>query len=287
MSTIGIIAPSSRGEINPENIAALEARGHSVVIHPQCYLEDHQSAGTAAQRAEAVMDVFRDKHIDIIMAAQGGNRSMHILPHLDFDVISKNAKPFISFSDGTALLNAIYAKTGLTGFHGPTLSRITRAGAAELDQMFACLSSHPNTVDLSASTVLHGGRVTAPMVGGNLSVFASLCGTPYMPDYRGKIVFLEDIGDQLSRYDRMLAQLRLAGVFDQAAAVIFGVMHSEGDSSVTPFGFSVDDILREHTAHLKVPVLINAPFGHKGPLPTFPIGGMATLDAGTKTLFIK
>jgi muramoyltetrapeptide carboxypeptidase len=287
MSTIGIIAPSSRGEIAPESIAALEARGHSVVIHPQCYLEDHQSAGTAQQRADAVMDVFSDRHIDIVMAARGGNRSMHILPYLDFDVIAKNAKPLISFSDGTALLNAIYTKTGMTGFHGPTLSRIARAGVAEFDQMFACLQGRPNSVDLSASTVLHGGRVTAPMVGGNLSVFTSLCGTPYMPDCRGKIVFLEDIGDQLSRYDRMLAQLRLAGVFDAAAAVIFGVMHAEGDSSVTPFGFELDAIVREHTAHLKTPVLIHAPFGHKGLLPTFPVGGMVTLDAGAGTLLIE
>lgn len=287
MSTIAIIAPSSRGEISAADIAVLEAHGHKVVVHPQSHLVDNQSAGTPAQRGQAVMDVFTDKTIDIVMAARGGNRAMHMLPHLDFDVLKKNPKPLIAFSDGTALLNAIYAKTGNTGFHGPTLSRMTKADAVGLQQMLDSLRGKATSVDLSRADVLNNGVAKGPMIGGNLSVFASLCGTPYMPDPTGKIVFLEDIGDQLSRYDRMLAQLRLAGVFDRAAAVIFGVMHVEGDSSVTPFGFETMDILREHTHGLKVPVVFNAPFGHKGPLPTFPVGGMATLNTDTKTLLTE
>lgn len=284
MSTITIIAPSSRGEISAADIAVVEARGHKVVVHPQCYLTDNQSAGTPEQRAQAVMEVFADKSVDIVMAARGGNRSMHLLPLLDFDVIGRNPKPLIAFSDSTALLNAIYAKTGNKGFHGPTLSRMAKADAGSLAQFFDALEGRPTAVDMAGATVLHGGRARGTMVGGNLSVFAALCGTPYMPDCAGKIIFLEDIGDQLSRYDRMLAQLKLAGVFDRAAGILFGVMHAEGDSSVTPFGFEAIDILREHTKGLGVPVLCDAPFGHKGPLPTFPIGGIATLDVDAKTL---
>lgn len=287
MSTIAIIAPSSRGEIAANDIAVLEAHGHKVVVHPQCALTDNQSAGTPAQRAQAVMDVFADKTVDIVMASRGGNRSMHFLPLLDFDVLKKNPKPLVAFSDSTALVNAIYAKTGNKGFHGPTLSRMAKADATSLRQLLDILAGKPTTIDLSGATVLKGGKAKGPMIGGNLSVFAALCGTPYMPDPAGKIVFLEDIGDQLSRYDRMLAQLRLAGVFDRAAAVMFGVMHAEGDSSVTPFGFETMDILREHTKGLNIPVLCDAPFGHKGPLPTFPVGGMATLDTDAKILLTE
>lgn len=277
--TIAIIAPSSRGEIDQGNIALLEARGYKVIVHPQCALMDHQSAGTPSARAQAVMDVFCDPAIDIIMAARGGNRAMHMLPFLDFEVLRKHAKPFIAFSDGTALLNALYAKAGITGFHGPTLSRIGKSRDIELAQMIDCLEGRPSVVPLEGARALTGGKATGPMIGGNLSVFAALCGTPYMPDVTGAIVYLEDIGDQLSRYDRMLAQLRLAGLFDHAAGVVFGVMHADGDSSVTPFGFELADIICEHTGHLNVPVIIDAPFGHKGPLWTFPVGGKATLDA--------
>lgn len=287
MSTIAVIAPSSRGEIDPAAIALLEARGHRVVVHPQCNLTYHQSAGTPAQRAAAVMDVFRDPAIDMIVTLRGGNRSMHILPLLDFEVIRATPKPLIGFSDVTALANALYARAGVTAFHGPTLSRVLRATPAEMDQLFDCLEGRPNSVDVSTATVLQGGRATGPMLGGNLSVFAAMIGTPYMPDCTGAILFFEDVGDQLSRYDRMLVQLRMAGIFDRAAAIIFGDMQVEGDSSVTPFGFSLADILREHTGHLNVPVLMDAPFGHRGPLPTFPVGGRATLDTGTGILTIE
>ncbi|NBX66194.1 MAG: LD-carboxypeptidase [Proteobacteria bacterium] len=284
MSTFGVIAPSSRGDINSADIAVLENHGHKVIIHPQNHLTDNQSAGTPEQRAEAVMEVFADKSIDIVMAARGGNRVMHILPLLDFKIFKK---PLIAFSDGTALLNAIYAKTGVKGFHGPTLSRISKADTTGLTQMLDILAGKPTQVDLKGCKVLNGGCARGVMVGGNLSIFTALLGTPYMPDCTGKIIFLEDIGDQLSRYDRMLMQLRLAGVFDKAAAVIFGVIHAEGDSSVTPFGFTTSDILREHTKHLKVPVICDAPFGHKGPLPTFPVGGIARIDTDAAKLFTE
>ena len=287
MKTIAIIAPSSRGEIDPANTSVLEARGISVVIHPQNALADNQSAGSAQERAHALMDVFRDPAIDAVMAARGGNRSMHILPHIDFDVIAANRKPFIGFSDSTALVNAFYAQCGLTGFHGPTLSRLARGTDEQIDQMLAWMAGQPTSVDMPESIIINGGQATGPMVGGNLSMFTALLGTPYMPPLDGAILFLEDIGDQLSRYDRMLAQLRLAGVFDRVAGIMFGVMHVEGDSSVTPFGFSVMDILSEHTQGLSIPVLGDAPFGHKGPLWTFPVGGRATLDADTRQLTIE
>lgn len=282
--TIAIIAPSSRGTPDDAGIKLLESRGFDVRVHAQNYMTDNQSAGSAAARAMTLMEVFGDERVDAIMAARGGNRAMHMLPLLDFKVIAANPKPFIAFSDGTALLNAFYAKTGLTGFHGPTLSRIAKAQAHELDQMIACLQGRESRVEMNSAHTINGGKARGPMIGGNLSVFAALCGTPYMPKPDGAILFLEDIGDQLSRYDRMLATLRLAGVLERAAGIVFGVMAAEGDSSVTPFGFSVADIIEEHVKNLGIPVMMNAPFGHSGPLPTFPVGGMAVLDADNKVL---
>lgn len=287
--TIAVIAPSSRGEVAAlqPSVDALQERGYQIVLHDQIHLEHHQSAGTPDQRARAIMDVFADPAIDAIIAARGGNRAMHTLPLIDFEIIRNNPKPFLGFSDGTALINAFYARTGLIGYHGPSLSRVARGSQAEQDQMMACLQGRSQTLDFSAATTLHGGRVTGPLIGGNLSMLAALVGTPFMPDTTGAILFLEDIGDQLSRYDRMLAQLALSGALSKAGAIIFGVVAVEGDSSVTPFGFEVADILREHTFGLKIPVMMDAPFGHTGPLWTLPVGGMATLNADTGQLVLE
>jgi muramoyltetrapeptide carboxypeptidase len=282
--TIAIIAPSSRGQPDLAGVSLLEKRGFKVKVHPQNFLTDNQSAGSAAQRAMAITDVFADPKIDCVMSARGGNRVMHTLPMLDFSVFKTNPKPLIGFSDGTALLNAIYAQTGVITYHGPTLSRLAKAQSGELDQMIAALQGKGSTLNWAEAQTMQGGKASGPLIGGNLSVFCALAGTPYMPKAKGAILFLEDIGDQLSRYDRMLAQLRLSGILNEVSGLIFGRMLSEGDSSVTPFGFSLEDIIAEHTRHLNIPILMDAPFGHSGPLCTLPVGGTATLDADAKTL---
>ncbi len=282
--TIAIVAPSSRGQPDLDGVSLLEKRGFRIKVHAQNFLTDNQSAGNAAQRAMALSEVFSDPGVHAVMAARGGNRSMHTLPLLDLNFVKNNPKPFIGFSDSTAIANAFCARAGVTAFHGPTLSRITKSQPHELDQMIAALQGKTCTLSWDDAVCLRGGTAAGPMIGGNLSMMASLCGTPYMPPTKGAILFLEDIGDQLSRYDRMLAQLRLAGVFDQIAGLIFGRMIAQGDSSVTPFGFSDDDIIAEHTRDLDIPIVAHAPFGHSGPLCTLPVGGHATLDADALTL---
>lgn len=282
--TIAIIAPSSRGQPDLAGVGILEKRGFKVRVHAQNFLTDNQSAGSAAQRAMALTEMFADPKVDAVMAARGGNRAMHFLPMLDFSAIKANPKPFIAFSDGTALLNAFYAQTGLIGYHGPTLSRVAKAQPSELDQMVNALQGKGAKLNWNDAVTVQGGKASGPLIGGNLSMMAALCGTPYMPDASGAILFIEDIGDQLSRYDRMLAQLRLAGVLSKISGLVIGQMIVDGDSSVTPFGFSVEDIIQDHIKGLNIPVLMNAPFGHSGPLCTLPVGGMAMLDADSKIL---
>ena len=206
------------------------------------------------------------------------------MPLLDLNFVRNNPKPFIAFSDGTALINAFYAKTGVTGFHGPTLSRVTRSQPHEFEQMIAAMQGKPCLLNWEDAITLHGGQASGPLIGGNLSMISALMGTPYMPNVKGAILFLEEIGDQLSRYDRMLAQLRVGGVFDQLAGLIFGRIIAQGDSSATPFGFTTEEIIEEHTRHLNIPVVMHAPFGHSGALCTLPVGGIARFDADSKTL---
>ena len=122
------------------------------------------------------------------------------------------------------------------------------------------------------------------LVGGNLSVFQALIGTPYMPSPENSILFIEDIGDHLSRYDRMIGHLRLSGYLDKLSGIIVGEFLKTQDNPDRPFGFTLEDIIREHTAGLNIPVLMNAPFGHGDHLPAFPIGARVTLSGTTLTL---
>jgi muramoyltetrapeptide carboxypeptidase len=129
-----------------------------------------------------------------------------------------------------------------------------------------------------------GGRASGRLVGGNLTMLASLMGTPYELDTRGAIVFLEDVREELYRVDRMLTQLALGGKFEQAAGIVFGRCTDCGYKGPT---FSLEEILRDRFGALKVPVLSGLPIGHIEQKLTIPVGAMATIDGDAGTLTIE
>lgn len=277
--TIGIMAPSSRVDRKrlEAGIERLEAHGYKVYVHPQTYKQHGQSAGTAQQKAKALHDLFADPTIKAIICARGGNRAGAMLPCLDFKLIKKYPKILIGYSDVTALLNVVYKKTGLTTFHGPMAQTVL--SARQMKQCLALLSGEKTDIPMGRAKALRPGKAEGNLIGGNLSLVCSLMGTPWQPDFRGAILFLEDCDDELSRYDRMLRQLANAGAFEQAAGVIFGGFTNNKDSGSLPFGFSMEEIFREALAGTKIPAVMNAPFGHGKDLYTFPVGGMARLNA--------
>ena len=280
--TIGLMAPSSR--VDRDTLAKscrwLENYGFRAKIHPQAYAAFGQSAGTAAQKAAALRDLLTDPGVDAIMSARGGNRAATMLPDLDDALFARHPKPIIGYSDTTALLNAVTARTGLVTFHGPSVSSFVN-GTVERDLEFAfrLLAGGETVLPLWGSIVLNGGSAEGRLAGGNLSSLCGLLGTPWQPDFDGAILFLEDAGDELSRYDRMLIQLGNAGAFAQAAAVIVGDISCRNDSGAVPFGFTVADVLDQHFGALPCPVVRGAPFGHGLENVTLPIGMTARLDA--------
>ena len=139
------------------------------------------------------------------------------------------------------------------------------------------MKGKPSIIQLSEAKTLKAGKARGPAFGGNLSVFQSIIGTPYCPDFTGSILFFEDIGDELSRYDRMLGHLRQVGAFEQCAGVVFGNMSEAKDTGRKPFGFSCEEVIAEHCTPVKGPVIINAPFGHVGPFYSLPVGRTVTL----------
>ncbi len=270
--TIGIMSTSCWVPDSELHIAAkfMEERGYKTLIHPQATERLHQSAGSAKDKANALHDLFLNPDIKAIIGARGGNRAITMLEHIDFDIISKNPKIIMGYSDVTILLNAIYAKTGISTFHGPLFRELPKH--EHLSQMFDVLSGTARQIPLTGARILKAGKAKGTLIGGNLSMLQTLSGTGFQPDTNGAILFIEDIGDHLSRYDRMLAHLKLSGWLDNISGLIVGNFGCPLDDEDRPFGFSFDDIILEHTAHLDIPIIMDAPFGHKGIFYTFPIG---------------
>lgn len=275
--TIGVVSTSCWVEEQDVLTAKdfIEAQGYKVKIHPQVTARHNQAAGTAIEKADALNDMFADPDVKAIFGSRGGNRASGILQHLDFDLIKQNPKMIIGYSDLTALLNPIYAKTGLVGFHGPLFRELPTH--SDYTQMIDTLSGKTNSLDLNEATTLKKGNAEGVLIGGNLSVFQSLIGTPYMPDTNGAILLLEDVGDHISRYDRMFCHLKNAGILNSINGLIIGQFTNMKDSDTNPFGFTLEDIIHEHTDGLDIPIIINAPIGHGDRLCTLPIGAPVAL----------
>lgn len=278
--TIGVMAPSSR--IARADLDAgksyLEERGYKVFIHPQCDETHHQSAGTHDQKLAALHDLAKDENIKGVIFAGGGNRSLHLLDHIDYGLLAANPKIYMGFSDNTALLNSIAARSRLVTYHGPVLKRL--AITNQKDDILSLLEGKTNTISLDGASYLHAGNAEGVLIGGNLSLAFAMNEDDF-PVRQNYILLLEDIGEELSHLDRMLCAMRRRGIFHRASAIIFGQFTDMKDTG-TPFGFSFEDIVREHTNGLHIPALLNAPFGHEKMNNTaLPIGARVQLQSTT------
>jgi muramoyltetrapeptide carboxypeptidase len=290
---IGIMAPSSKVDaaVVAKAVKFLEKEGYKVYVHPQTYKVKKQSAGTKEEKLKALHDLFADPSIKAIFAARGGNRASYLLDGLDYKLIRKNPKILMGFSDVTAPLQAIYKQTGLVTFHGPVLSNFARGMDEDhLKQCFNLLAGTELSLPMEGARVFQkGSRKTAegPLIGGNLSLISGMAGTPYMPDTEGAIIFLEDCDDEISRFERMLLQLRNAGMLDKAAALVIGQFTNVQDTGPHFFGFTLEEVIADVTKGLKIPVIMNAPFGHGKSLGTYPVGATARLDLSGKNPTLK
>lgn len=281
--TIGVMSPSSYVEKEDidAGVAVLEQRGFKVYVHPQTFERHNQSAGTNDQKIAALHALAADDTIKAVVFAGGGNRALHLLDKIDFNLIAAHPKIYMGFSDCTVLLNAIYARTGIVTFHGPIIKRLAKN--PELDFNLRFLIGEEKSIPLNGARILKRGATTGTLIGGNFSAFRRLIGTTEMPDATGAILFLEDVGEELSRIDADLCFYKRSGIFDKIHGLIFGQFSDMKDTG-RPFGFTFEEIIAEHTANLNIPVLIDAPFGHAKGLPVFPIGANAKLDGTTLTL---
>lgn len=296
--TVGLVLPATEAMSEDEIQFAreqMEAIGFHVVVGAHAYDKWGYFAGHDRDRADDINRMFADDRIAGIVCYTGGWGSPRVLPYLDFDLIARKPKVFIGYSDITALLNPIHQRTGLVTFHGPV-------GGSTFDpytlENFKRVVMTPETAGLLASppkkpdelidrtnriVKLAPGKASGRLAGGNLTMIATLMGTPYELDTTGAILFLEDVDEELYRIDRMLTQLALGGEFAHISGFVFGRCTNCTFKGPT---FSLEEILRDRFASLPVPAISGLSFGHLEQKLVMPIGIQATLDADAGTVRI-
>lgn len=287
---IGLVTPGS--SVRPEQLAAciskLEELGFRTTHNKTVLSEYGYFAGPDQERADELMDMFTRKDVDGIMCVRGGYGSIRILDLLDYDLIQKNPKPFIGYSDITALVTSIYQETGLVTFHG-------LMGVSDFNK-FSVKSFQKVLVDPRESYkypykrekgskdnpeydryTLTGGKAEGELIGGNISVLDSMIGTRFEPDFEGKIVFLEDVEEKTYRVDKMVYHLLTGTNLKKAAGIILGACDecNVGEAPTLSLNVALDDLLRP----LGIPVSYGLAFGHIKRMLTIPIGIRAAMDA--------
>jgi muramoyltetrapeptide carboxypeptidase len=251
------------------------------------------------ERVDDLHEMFRDTEVKAIICVRGGYGSMHLLDKIDYDLIRRNPKIFVGYSDITAMHLAITRHSRLTTFHGPmTLATFTEYSRENFRKALfetkplGKLSNPPEKNEMRPShptRAIRSGRATGPLVGGNLTLITATLGTQYEIDTKGKILFLEDIDEEPYDIDRMLTQMRLAGKLQEAAGIVFGECADCRPKDYKPslgLPYSLGEVLDNILGQLKVPVFYGLTLGHTDDQLTLPLGVLTTLDADAGTIEI-
>ena len=273
------------------------ALGYEPVLAPNAGAAYGYLAGTDEQRIADLNAALADPRIDAVWCLRGGNGMNRIVDRVDFAGFARAPKPVIGFSDITILLLGLWSQTGVVTFHGPIArTAMPNFSRWHFDRILNNVSAAGTLGRLAPSPevlvptdgriiTLRAGVARGPLVGGNLTLLQALIGTKYFPDLRGAILFLEDVGEDVYRIDRMLAHLRMAGAFRGLAGVAIGnfteMKRATGDG-----GLGLDVVLDTYFGPLGVPVAAGFPVGHLDSQWTVPIGVMAELDATAQEVTI-
>lgn len=301
--TVGLITPSTYVS-DPDKLALVERTVRYFGLKPKwgkAVGKRFASLPASVQdRLDDLHAMFRDPQVSGVFAVRGGYGSEQLLDRIDYSLIRSNPKVFLGYSDITALHLAINRHAGLVTFHGPVMTSaftdftqsIFRKALFETAPI-GVVTNPPDSNPLRPSHTMRTvrpGRARGPLIGGNLTLISTTMGTPYEIETRGRILLLEDVGEETYRLDRMLTQLRLAGKLDSAAGIIWGECSKCGPSEFQPsmeWNFSTGEVVDYILGDLKIPVLSGLVFGHTDDQITFPEGVMATLDSDKQQLIIE
>ncbi len=284
--TIGIAAPASPFDRNEfkHGVTALEHMGFKVFYQHDIFDQERYLAGSDARRAAELTALFQNAKIDAIMFARGGYGSQRIIPLLNADLLRAHPKPVIGFSDITALLNFLRQSCAMPTFYGPVLTMLAKhKEEMTAERLKAAITAGGPLGGLprGESRVLREGEAAGKLVGGCLSLLASSMGTPYELQSDGAILFIEEVGEKVYVIDRMLTQLKNAGVFARARGVIVGsIVQQEGEKH------DLEAMLKDVLGEFSGPVITDFPAGHTHPFVTLPLGVEVQLVARPDTISV-
>src|SRR4051812_43937138 len=298
--TVTLVAPAN-ATFNTVDLQiaheSLEALGFKVKVGAHLLDRHGYLAGDDKARADDINKAFADSSVAAVHAIRGGWGSARLLPHLDFDTIRRNPKVIIGYSDITALLLSMHAKTGLITFHGPI--GMGRWDSYSLDYYKRVLfngeqvtySNKQGLSDRNALTQIEfrtqtitPGKARGRLVGGNLTVMTTILGSPYLPDWQNTILFTEDVGEDYYRIDRMLTQLKLAGVLEKIKGFVFGGCSECGPGNGNFAALTLEEIFLDHVKPLGIPAWQGAVIGHAQPQGALPVGAQVEIDASAGTI---
>lgn len=288
---VAVVSPSSpvraRGALDA-GLERLRRLGFEPKLLPHAldrfdYPDEDGLAGDDAARLADLQEAFDNERWRAVLCTRGGYGLTRLLPRLDWSKLAKDPKPILGYSDVTALQAAAWKEIGLVSFHGPMVATVRShaMGATEAELQLQLMTDFERVARLLSASVPHAlctGEATGRLVGGNLSLVQALIGTRWEIETKGALLFLEDVGEAPYRVDRMLTQLRQAGVLEACAGVVLGDFHvpktelaSEDDRIVRVF--------RDRLADLDKPVAYGFAFGHRPRGLTLPFGVRARLSA--------
>lgn len=284
---VGIVSPSNTvfSEGLKTGLKSLKRMGFRIkfndtILYSRVYTIDEDK-----RRADDINSMFRDKDIKAILHAKGGYGLIRVLPFLDTEMIAKNPKVVVGYSDATVFLMYLLFKCRMVTFHGPmVLGEISEYMSHIRRNSF--LTAITSTKPLGhykhhRVTVLKHGRATGILVGGCITSIAHILGTPYEPDTRNKILFLEDVSEYYSHVDEMLFHLKLAGKFDSVKGIVFGEMLNCGTRK------GLIERIKETLKEFNVPIIFGFPSGHSPTNLTIPFGVKVTIDTKVPGLIFR
>jgi len=284
---IALIAPAGPAELDL-NLATqwMHARGYQLRVYPGVWQRDGYLAGSDAERLRDLHDAFADDSVDAIFCLRGGYGCPRLLDGIDFELLRGHPKPFVGYSDITALHLAITRYAGFVTFHGPMLNADllgNKQAPTESSLLHMLSGQQPPTLEHPLAyplTTLASGCASGRLLGGNLSMICAVMGTAFELDDEGIILFIEDVNEPLYRVDRLLTHMRLAGKLDRLRGVLVGDVAGVERAAL-------ERLLTQELGGLGIPVLAGWRSGHCDPNLTLPMGAQVRLDADQQLLVLE
>lgn len=290
--TIGIITPA--GALSDEDTITVTKEVLAYLgfkVKEGKYIRSRYGnlAGTDQERLSDLHMMFADKDVDGILCIRGGNGASRLLAHIDYNLIRNNPKVLLGYSDITALILAFYAKAGLVSFHGVVGSStwsnyVVKLFREQFMENKMAIYNNPTKAEnqivqfKDRIQTIHPGIVEGIILGGNMTLLTGLCGTPYLPDFKDSILFIEEIDEKSDRMDRMFCQLMNAGILAQIKGFIFGKCTNCGPSG--GYGsLTLDQMLHDYIKPLGIPAYSGAMIGHISDQFLIPVGVRVRMDA--------